>query len=538
MRAIRSLAVILGWLISSAHADDISINYKISFPEAFNGCLQIASIFTLNDSGEIVLQAPSSGISTINVTAMGQVSFKQGVAANTYVINSEPNKKIKAEYAFCPQNSSQILNRPLVSDDLIYFVPYTAMLWPLKQDHNIWNINLEILNKPNNFKIYSPLNIKNCKATANLMGSVFLNTPIFSGDNQLVTLSRKNFTVHFILRGNLRNFPENYYKDFFKIMNYQRKFWDEEQKETNYVLINAKNQASYQIGNHPEHVVVLNYWPTSEYETGLHAFAHENFHDWLGRKIKFPSKISDLQWLMEGMTDYFGLALARESGVMLDKIYINNINRVIAKYYLSPIHDVSNDQMSQNVLASEIYQTLAQNRGHLSALQFQPVTDDIRLEQTPLARAIKNLPKSLRDDEIRVVSRADINQSFSSQLGVKDWKKFQKLLNGEQPIKLPKKCLSGKATLILTDMQIPCFGLDLIALLENHQIKNLQKDSPEFLAGLREGDNVLGHNLRLFNVDETSEIYIKTFDQRVRTIRFFAKISNKKIPQYSISDKD
>lgn len=216
-------------------------------------------------------------------------------------------------------------------------------------------------------------------------------------------------------------------------------------------------------------------------------FAHEHFHNWTGLKIRNEGDKSPLNyWWSEGFTDYYARVLAmRSNGISLDE-FVKQCNQLLRDYYLSPMLTQPNARIKQDFWRNKRVEELPYRRGFVFAIYLNYLIK-------------KNNPEYSLDNVMLDLFRESVRQPFSSLHFQEIVKKYipqgishemQRFIEEGNPIWL----LGLDQYLPLEKVKLGNYelGFDREALAQEKIIKHLKKDSNAYLAGLRNGDKVVG----------------------------------------------
>jgi hypothetical protein len=85
----------------------------------------------------------------------------------------------------------------------------------------------------------------------------------------------------------------------------------------------------------------------------------------------------------------------------------------------------------------------------------------------------------------------------------------------------------------MVEFDAPVIGFDEMELIDNFKIKNINKGSNAYKAGLRDNQIVTNYNINYKHPEEKISIYIKDKDQ-IKEISYFPETKKVKIPQYEL----
>jgi|GEM_PF-4593238 len=97
----------------------------------------------------------------------------------------------------------------------------------------------------------------------------------------------------------------------------------------------------------------------------LMLFAHEVFHRYNGKKIRFKQKDLNHTWFMEGVTNYYTDLIGLQAGVIDRREFIKRLNQTIENYELSPARNATSKNIETLFWKNIAYKRLPYHQGHL-----------------------------------------------------------------------------------------------------------------------------------------------------------------------------
>jgi predicted metalloprotease with PDZ domain len=514
------------------HTD--SINYVINHSSDSEACLLINFRGTINDSGELPIRFPN-GSQDVRISHSGKIKIEKTTDLNVSIFKSVPGENFEISYKICLNHPLKHIDWPIIEENFFSFRPQMALALPTNDEDVELNIDINMESMPNEFKVISSYSQNSKKLKIKESISRFKNT-VFVGGKELKVneFTIKNKPISIISKNMSENISQNSIEYLKKLIKTHRSFWhDNDFPHYLAVFYNIPCSAAHSgfEGRHYQNAFVMqlsdckdNKSFSREMKWGL---SHELFHAWIGFKIKFSeSDHPSLLWFLEGFNDYYGLQLAFKSGLMSFGEYLEQYNDILKYYNLLPIKNISNDSIINNFKKDYLYRSLAQLRGHF-------IAQELSLKLLQKGLSLENLLLTIQSTSPcskKGFSKNEILSFFNDYIKDDLWKEILEEIEEGKSIKFINSYLEGYAVLTSKEIEVPDFGFNLKALIENQIIKDLEDNSPAYKCGLREGQKVNFHNI---NVLKTKKIAINTYENgQFKEFSFIPKTRRVQIPQY------
>lgn len=218
-------------------------------------------------------------------------------------------------------------------------------------------------------------------------------------------------------------------------------------------------------------------------------FAHELLHTWIGGKIRNNGRQSELNyWWSEGFTEYYSRVIALRSGGLSMEEFLSECNTFLRRYYLSPVLNESNACIKRDFWKDKDVETLPYCRGFVFALYLNSLIK-------------QHSPNNSLDDVMRDLFKTSPQREFSAE-------HFKNIVNAYIPQGITKSMSQfidkGKTiTLEALAAVLPLekiklgrsqLGCDRQAFRKEKRVKNIDKRSNAYKAGLRNGDKIIEWN--------------------------------------------
>jgi predicted metalloprotease with PDZ domain len=153
------------------------------------------------------------------------------------------------------------------------------------------------------------------------------------------------------------------------------------------------------------------------------------------------------------------------------------------------------------------------------------------LEKEPLTRVVKNLLKMKCTDDYYILTPNLLEEHLKKELASNEFDQLKQFIETGKDLSLPQN-LDGNFKLTKQKVLYPKYNFDLEAFFHSHKINDLQSDSPEYKAGLRDGMEVLQYNFYLHEPRRKVTISVKS-NGEVKSIQFFPQTQYASILQYA-----
>ncbi len=239
-------------------------------------------------------------------------------------------------------------------------------------------------------------------------------------------------------------------------------------------------------------------------------FAHENLHNWIGGKIQ-ENKDEELNyWWSEGFTDYYARLIAYRVGRIDQDIFINEINKFLKAYYLSPCIQEPNSRIQKDFWNNYDIEKLPYYRGFVFAIYINDLIkkanpanslDNVMydlLKAAPKKKFSTDLFKTI----VKQYIKSGIDQEISSLIDIGN---IINLAHVRLPI---QKTLTGRYHL----------GFNKEIFQKEKRIVDIDTKSSAYKSGLRNNHEVIGYDIPKGYREPRQIITIKTTNTEHRFI--------------------
>ncbi|MBI2791151.1 MAG: hypothetical protein HYX61_04260 [Gammaproteobacteria bacterium] len=515
------------FIINVQAASTLDLNYSIQFNEKME-CLDITSILPTGANNELIINIPQRGVSSLNI----QPNYIQSNDLSPFIkkISFATPTQVTIQYQLCMNNPTHHIDLPIIEKHFLQLMVLNSLVLPLQREREESQIKINLNNAPKNFTFVSSKGlVKSNTITFNGQLNEFVSYVLAGSDHNLqFQIDKKPFIA---LSSNRQNpFPTIRLEKLKKVSEFQQSLMED--KDNSPLLLTFVNvpEFSSSFARHFSNTVSVSIPEKKKEDSIVSTFSHEMFHHWLGWKLRADKYHGELLWFMEGIDDYFGLSSAYQSGAISKQSYTNNINNLLKDYYLSPIHHLSYDKLVEKYKDDLQHNVIAQIRGHLAAIVLQGDSKK-PLKNENLTIILKDLLKIKCPDEYCVLTPELLEQQLNEKLTAKEVLQLKQFISSGKDLNLPTKLNGNELKLTNMNVLYPKFGFDLDTFFSSHIIKDLNSDSPEYKAGLRDGMEVLQYNLYLHDPHRKVTITVKS-NAEFKHVEFFPQTQYAVIPQY------
>ena len=513
--------------------------------------LNISSKFKLNDELSILIKLPTDNYGNPDIHQyLKSIKGVNGTALekteDSLALLAIPNKsgEINIEYSMAYGMNLKRAFAPVVSQEYFSLAGCQWLLhigsdekerfFSIKFDEIPlgWNTHSSLGPLDNNFHI---------KATYDDM----ITSRIGGGGDQEIFLVEQR-PIRINVKGDFDLDNSEIFESVRKIVAIQREWFNDYDQPFFNVIINAKREGSVVAGTAVENQFVCFVRKDVSKNRLNYLLAHEMFHYWLPEKIAFNhidghhKKL--FEWFTEGFTTYFAKKILYDAGIISKEFFADLINEEIKDIVNSPIKNITAEEIIEadrtNKFTSE-FKKLAYWRGAILALIWEAELQNKHPSKT-LSHYIRALYE-YGEQGSREISFEDFKK-FTSEYGINFMSSYQKhLLEGNDisiqkiPKELESDFIISKKTYTVYHM-----GFNTIATIQDGVIRNVEKESIAYEAGLRNGMKYLRIKNRTRGAngwDSERPFIIKVIDEgKEKQISFVPSSSTITIPSIEVKD--
>ncbi len=271
--------------------------------------------------------------------------------------------------------------------------------------------------------------------------------------------------------------------------------------------------------------------PDARITSGLeHLLAHELFHYWNGRMLRAAEPAAQVDWFIEGFTDYYALRLLHDTGRWSDATYADWINRHVRGYFTNPTRDGAASADPQRAAAGRV--ELPYQQGLLLGIRWHH-----RARAAGISEGIDRLLRALvaRGRQGTRLSNRLIRELGRERLGSWFEAEFDRYIRQGAAIELSPDVLAPALTGGYVDVCAFELGFDQRRSQQAKRVVGLRAGSAAAEAGLREGDEITGWRIHAGDVDRRVRVHIMR-DGRPETIRYYPRGAQHTVVQFRARD--
>ncbi len=533
------LYILIGTLFFAypAHALNYAKYFFSYSPESAPNCIEIVLQTNADDQGNSVIKIPEK-VNSFIVKNVEAKLYTVDKLNKLVLIQQKPNEEVELSYQSCFNNPSKVLKQAIYEKEL-FFIEHSKMLvFPLgKEIGDKWHYIMDYTKLPKEFSFIGSYPIQDQRMDSVDSFFNFTKGATLAGkfESKKIHLNQKtNQTIHYATIGKwdwLNKNSENYIK---ALLTHQRNFWQDDDFPDYTIALAESLQTSSSNGIqglHFKNFMTLSITPNkNNLHTSIISLSHEMFHGWIGHKAHFKNPTESIAWFVEGFTDYYGLRFALESGLLCLKDYTRYHNTNLVKYYSSPIKHLSEKQRSKHYQNDNVFYAFSLLKGafiaqKMSSLKDAQKTQLIDTITKQIYLKIKEHKNASEEDQELIVL-----QAFKKILGENQWEKYHNLIKLNHLLSLTGKDFGHSLKMKPKVFKLPNYHFDMAHFMMHKTIKDLDSNSPEYQAGLREGMRVVNHNLTFHRAAQS--VLIVVLENNIeKNILFCPSLKNQVIPQ-------
>lgn len=368
--------------------------------------------------------------------------------------------------------------------------------------------------------------------------SLWLEAVFVGGDFRIHQFDVQDDPVYVAMRGEWRFSDEAYLELLKKVVTQQRAFWND--YDFDYFTITLgpymedQTYTSYQ-GTGLRNAFALNATPVAQLDNFEYLFSHELMHEWIGLQIKTADPEAFRFWFSEGFTDYFTFINMREGGLLDEKAYVEEMNKVIKSYYTSPVREATNAVLAENFFTDyNNYGKLAYHRGCVFAMHIDWKIRQDSKGQFTLKNAMQDFLKLCRNGQQRLTDELFLN-TVNKYLNKKIDPLFKKHIQDGALIPIEDWMLGATTTVQQNEIMVFDLGFDEKQSEEAKKVIGLNEQSNAYKAGVRNGQAFHGSGYYRGRTDVKADVYVE-IDGEVKKLSFYPTApAPESIPQFLLS---
>lgn len=261
-----------------------------------------------------------------------------------------------------------------------------------------------------------------------------------------------------------------------------------------------------------------------------HLISHELFHYWNGRVLQNEEPEELVYWFSEGVTEYYGLRLLRDSGMWSAKAYCDWINRHIRDYHANPANRATNEDIRQRFWSDRsTVGEVPYPRGLMLALRWHA-----RARREGVEDGFDRLFRAMVERAGAKGERAgntSIRAAGVELLGPWFGDEFDRFVMAGELVELPADALGEDIIGRETEVGTYDPGFDTKRSVTEKKLVDVRPGGPAERAGLREGDALAGMSI-VGQPDIEASVDVQRDGERL-SIRYFPRSAPIRLMQFS-----
>lgn len=244
--------------------------------------------------------------------------------------------------------------------------------------------------------------------------------------------------------------------------------------------------------------------------TQLTQISHEAFHAWNTRRLSTSAaRDPNIGWFHEGFTTYYADVLVARAGLLSLPTYVKNTNRDLRQVATSASPYV---------------------RGRVIALWLD---GEIR-RRSNNAESLDDVMFALRRDAAAPLTQARILETIDRFVSPDVRRRLELALPTGGSVPVPDDAALGPCAHVSVDT-VPTFdlGFDLAASRAARRVIGVKPDGPAFVAGLRDGQVLVGSSVYMDHPDTPAKITVLADNAR-RVIEYYPRGPSMTAPQFHL----
>jgi len=524
-----------------------SVHYVIE-PTVFEAkpALHFHLSFTGTQTGRTFLELPSQWASESDYfkdlkelkVITPKVLMENGAKPYIKILSHKPQEVIEISYILTEQKPhGDQPYRSLIKNEYFHFIGHAAFVVPNSADNINLKFDIRWKNFPSSFKFANSFNSDSEHLwlqtnIGNLKQSVFLG-----GDYRLSKVTVNNQPLYIAMRGKWSFVDEEFFSAVRSVVEFQRNFWNDHGFPYFFVSLMPVRIEKGSMAGGTGLTNSFSMYVSEDLNLKndiIPLLSHEHFHTWNGSKIHQVSPEELYYWFSEGFTSYYSRLFILRAGYMTLKEYVDDINRDIFDYSISPVKTAPNARIKKEFWKNEFIGKLPYYRGDLLALNWNTKIKQDSLGKRSLddfMKAMYELSKTqdpaVDDKSVSELIRKDV-PSVAADLRAYIWQ--------GNMITPHEKALGSCVKREFISLGKFEHGFDADKTYALGVITGLKNGSPAHKAGLREGMKLLD---RKMVYPPFSESQVKVLIHGEEKWLSFLPVSQKKhlMPHYILDEK-
>jgi predicted metalloprotease with PDZ domain len=353
------------------------LNY--TFTKKSNDTIQVTLQFQnfAKDIHSVLLPSEYAGQNELyktitNIRTSKNISLVSTNRPDSFIVKHANKKEFTITYDlhqdFTESLKHPLYFRPIIQKELFYISGYCGLIYPGLESNSRIHCTVDYVNFPaealtgNSF--FNNATHQSFVTTLEEIRNAFY----FAGNMRFKEFTSSGSKLVIALYGKYAFSDEDLFANITQLVSEQRRFW----KDTLHpyfiiTLLPVESQTSGGTAYHNSFSIFYN----QKFKLGdalQYLIAHEYFHTWIGQKMQQMQPEEMGKWFTEGFTEYYSFKMLLKTGIITEDEYLNKVNDVLKKYYLSPFVASKNEEMVARYFTDMNVNRLAYNRGMIIAM--------------------------------------------------------------------------------------------------------------------------------------------------------------------------
>ncbi len=445
------------------------------------------------------------------------------------------NELIQISYRVTSKEKPEVewYYRPLIEQSYFFFFGHCFFIVPKIDEQIPIQISVDWQEFPKDWALANSFGNQQKKQELLLPLATFQHAVYAGGDFQILQCGEEQAPIFIAIRGEWSFSNEHLTHLVQTVIESHRKFWND--FDFPYYLITVLstgddhhmggtglfNAFSLFIGDFSEE-------NEEDWKWLAWLLSHEHFHTWNGIKMMSCPPEGSLFWFTEGFTEYYAVKLNYRTHLIDTNDYLDHINTIMYDYYVSSVHNETNERIQQDFWNDWDVQRLPYVRGFLFALQWDKKIQEASQGQYCLDDFMLALFKHTKENKLPF-SQDDIQQVASLFLPLdvvkEDIKKY--IVDGETILPKENDFNNMSAVEWMEDI-----GFNLPLTVSKGKIEGIRRESNAFKAGLTNGQKFISYQC----IDQIISVFVVDRNGSSKEFVYPKESITRLVPQYVLQE--
>ena len=425
--------------------------------------------------------------------------------------------------------------RPILRKEYFHFIGESFLVHPDWDDEKIRRIVLVWKNLPDGWSLSNSFGTGEHAQVFDRTISQLRQAIYVGGDFRITKMLVKGRPLYTAIRGCWKFSDQDFSGLVRKIVEVERSFWADHDFPYFLVTLIPTEQQPESYGGTGLTASFATFISTDKGVNYAlkHLLAHELFHTWIGGRIGLKKPEELIYWFTEGFTEYYARLLLLRCGLITLEENVEDYNRVIFDYYSSPFSAVGNARILRDFWRNDSIRAIPYKRGDILAHNWNASIRNSSGGRFSLDNVMMGLLAAAREKGA-VVSHASIDKLLRPYLCDEERSNIRRSINLGLHMSPDKTALGSCARMVITQMCRFELGFDYKGSEVQRRVEAVIEDSPAFLAGLRNGQEILAS--KVFYGDPTRRAEIRVRDSKGEKLVTFQPAGKMlRVPQYRLN---